>query len=108
MNKDDFAGSLLTITEIVEEIAKNAHSINGLQIGRYAWLLQCIIREESMRAIMTELTEASKKIPLDPQAKTIIDQRICDIGIAYSEAIVRRELYGWPLMKGHDTTKSCT
>lgn len=35
MNKDDFAGSLLTIAEIVEEIAKNAHShsINGLQIG---------------------------------------------------------------------------
>ena len=94
MNKDDFAGSLLTITEIVREIAKNAHSINGLQIAQYAWLLQCIIREESMRAVMTELTEVSKKIPLDPQAKTIIDQRICDIGIAYSEAIVRRQLEG--------------
>lgn len=94
MNKDDFAGSLLTITEIVEEIAKNAHSINGLQVGRYAWLLQCIIREESMRAVMTELTEVSKEVPLDPQAKTIIDQRICDIGIAYSEAIVRRQLEG--------------
>lgn len=43
---------------------------------------------------MTELTEVSKKIPLDPQAKTIIDQRICDIGIAYSEAIIRRQLEG--------------
>lgn len=107
MNKDDFAGSLLTITEIVEEIAKNAHSINGLQVGRYAWLLQCIIREESMRAVMTELTEVSKKIPLDRRARVIIDQRICDIGIAYSEAIVRRELYGWPFMKGDSTTKSC-
>nr|DAN60772.1 MAG TPA: hypothetical protein [Caudoviricetes sp.] len=94
MNKDDFAGSLLTINHIVREIVKNADSINGLQIARYARLIQCIIREESMRAVMTELTEVSKKIPLDPQAKTIIDQRICDIGIAYSEAIIRRQLEG--------------
>lgn len=94
MNKDDFAGSLLTINHIVREIVKNADSINGLQIVRYARLIQCIIREESMRAVMTELTEVSKKIPLDPQAKTIIDQRICDIGIAYSEAIIRRQLEG--------------
>ena len=94
MNKDDFAGSLLTINHIVREIVKNADSINGLQIARYARLIQCIIREESMRAVMTELTEVSKKIPLDPQAKTIIAQRICDIGIAYSEAIIRRQLEG--------------
>lgn len=78
----------------VEEIVKNAHSINRLQVEQYAWLFQCIIREESMRAVMTELTEVSKKIPLDPQAKTIIDQRICDIGIAYSEAVIRRQLHG--------------
>lgn len=47
-------------------------------------------------------------MPLDRRARVIIDQRICDIGIAYSEAIVRRELYGWPFMKGDNTTKSCT
>lgn len=94
MNKDDFAGSLLTITEIVEEIVKNAHSINRLQVGQYAWLFQCIIREESMRASMTELIKLSKKISLDPQAKTIINQRICDIEIAYREAVIRRQLHG--------------
>lgn len=42
MNKDDFAGSLLTINHIVREIVKNADSINGLQIARYARLIQCI------------------------------------------------------------------
>ena len=63
MNKDDFAGSLLTITEIVEEIVKNADSINGLQIARYARLIQCITREESMKVVIAELTEISKKYP---------------------------------------------